>query len=125
MKTLAFVVLALVACGDNVQVVPPDAAPDAPGPFSTAPHTPLPLAFMHNGVVLDHPKLVTLTYSDYAFKTQVAAWGDAVVTSSWWTTVGAEYGVGTMTHDTKFDMGPAPTTLTEDTDLEAKIDGLI
>jgi hypothetical protein len=125
MKTLALVVVfAVAACGDDAHGITPDASPDAPGPFSTAPHT-LPQALMHAGVVLDHPKLVTLTYSDYVFKTQVEAWGDAVVGSSWWSKVGVEYGVGTMTHEVKFDMGPSPTTTTEDTDLEAKIESLI
>jgi hypothetical protein len=129
MKLVALV-LALVACGnshDHMMAMPdgPKVFEDAPGPFMTAPHTPLPQAIPHAGVVLAHPQLVTLYYSDYKYKTEVQAWGDAVVTSSWWTKIGAEYGIGTMTHDAKFDMGPSPTTTTEDTDLETKIDSLI
>ena len=40
MKTLALVVVfAVAACGDDAHGITPDASPDAPGPFSTAPHT--------------------------------------------------------------------------------------
>src|SRR6476661_5478051 len=100
MKTFVLVVL-VAACGDNIALAPDAAKPDAPGPFSTAPHTPLPQLVPHSHTVLDHPQLVTLYYSDYKYKTEVQGWGDAVVTSSWWTKVGAEYGVGTMTHAAK------------------------
>jgi hypothetical protein len=116
MKLLAVFALTAIGCGDNVEVLP-DAA--------TFVHTPLPQVIPHTFNVLDHPKLITLTYSDHADRAMVEAWGDAVVMSSWYKAVGGQYSIGAMTHAAKFVMGPAPTTTVEDTDVEAKIQALI
>src|SRR5262245_42228081 len=113
---LVLAVMLMAACGDNIAVTP-----DAP----VFKHTPLPQALPHSFTVLDHPKLVTLTYSDYALADMAEAWGDAVVTSAWYKRVTGEYNIGEMTHAAKFRMGPAPTTTIEDVDLEAKIQALI
>lgn len=114
--------VALVGCGHHDEAV--DAMPDSGG-FATAPHTPLPRAVAHTGVVLDHVKLVTITYSDYPNTATVEAFGDAIVTSPWYAMVGADYGVGAGTHDAKYHLGTSPTTLTQDTDLETQIDTLV
>jgi hypothetical protein len=50
------------------------------------------------GPVLAHPKLITISIDGDATEPGVVAFGDWVVTSSWLTTVGAEYGVGSGTH---------------------------
>src|SRR5690349_7511220 len=91
--------LVFVGCGDDGLEHGVDALTS--GEFVTATHTALPQASPHSGAIFDHPKLVTITYSNYAAKTQVEGWGDAVVTSNWWTTEGAEWGIGSMTHDAK------------------------
>lgn len=127
MKLVLALLVTIAACGDNA-TLPPDAArPDGPGPFMTAPHTPLPLVAKHSGTILQHVKLVTLTYSDYpaASRAAVEGWGDAIVGSSWYQTVGAEYGVMSGTHAAKIQIGPAPTTTLEDVAIEAKIKALV
>jgi hypothetical protein len=113
---------AAVGCGDNA---PGPAMPDAKPGFMTAAHTPLPLLDAHDHVILDHVKLVTLTYSDYADAATVEAFGDAIPASNWFTNAGAEYGVGAGTHAAKYHLGPTPTTVLEDTTVEALISGLI
>lgn len=116
-------VIVLVGCGDDGL----EHGIDAPvsGDFVMAAHTPLPQMLPHADVVLDHPKLVTITFSNYAAKAQVEAWGDAVVDSNWWATEGAEWGISTMTHDAKITLGPAPTVIIEDVTIEALIKNLI
>jgi hypothetical protein len=116
--------LVVVGCGDDGLdhgVVPPD------GGFAPATHTPLPQVGANSGVIYAHPKLVTITYQDYAVKAQVEAWGDAVVNTSWWTTVGAEYGIGAMTHAAKYTIPvhSPNTTPIEDKDIEAEIKSLV
>lgn len=113
----------LVGCGDDGL----EHGVDAPtsNEFVTAQHTALPQANAHAGVVFDHPKLVTITYSNYAAKTQVEGWGDAVVTSNWWALEGPEWGIGSMTHDAKVTLGLAPTTIIQDVDIENTIKGLV
>jgi hypothetical protein len=63
-------------------------------PFHTAPHTPLPTLDAHDGVVLDQPELVTITFPGYSHRAEVEAFGDFVGGSQWLKTVGTEYGVG-------------------------------
>ena len=125
MKLCAIGILALVACGDNA-VEPPDAAHPDSGLFHTAPHTALPQAIPHANVILEHPKLVTITYMDYPLTAMTEAWADAVVSSDWWTAVTAEYGVGSMTHDSSYVIPMhSPTTIQQDTTVEAQIQNLI
>lgn len=124
MTRLVLVVMILSACGDNVPATPDAARPDAPASFATAPHTPLPLLDRHDSYVLHHPKLVTITYSNYAAASQVEQFGDEVVASDWFTNAGREYGVGAATHEAKVHLGPAPATL-KDTDLEALMHTLV
>jgi hypothetical protein len=115
-------VLCVVAfgCGDNL-LVEPDAGKAV---FETAPHTPMPQLVPHGGQVLANVKLVTLTYTNYADKANVEAFGDAVVASDWYKQVTAEYGVSEGTHDAKVVIGPAPAMLT-DVQVEAQIKQLI
>jgi hypothetical protein len=46
------------------------------------------------GTVLGNPELVTITFQNYPHRAEVEALGSWMVTSSWLTTVGADYGVG-------------------------------
>ncbi|HET7502759.1 MAG TPA: hypothetical protein VFK02_17175 [Kofleriaceae bacterium] len=108
----------LWACGDNT-AVPPDVL-IGPPPFETAPHAAMPRIFEHGNVVLSRVELVTLTYDDYADRAQVEAFGDAVVDSTWFKSVGLEYNLVGGVHLKKVALGPAPTSLTR-IDLEAVI----
>jgi hypothetical protein len=102
----------LCGCGDN-QLAATDAATDA-APFQPAPHARLPIVFPHTGTVLSTLQLVTLTFDDYAATADAIAFGDAIVASSWYRTVGAEYGTSTATHVQHLSVGPAPAELTRD-----------
>jgi hypothetical protein len=112
---LAFFPL-FVACGDDNanphDAAVPDATPDAPAidaaidaemadAFETAPHTHMPLASRHNGVVLTAVQLVSITFPNYALRPQVEGFGDYILTSPWFAAVGTEYGVGQGTHIAK------------------------
>jgi hypothetical protein len=108
----------LWACGDNT-VLAPDAYAGPP-PFETAPHAALPRIFGHGNIVLSSIELVTLTYDDYADRAQVEAFGDAVVDSSWFKSVGLEYNLAGGVHVKKVALGPAPASLTR-IDIEALI----
>jgi len=112
----------LWACGDN-QLPSADAMLVAP-PFQPAPHVPMPLAIPHAGTVLSNLHLVTITYQGYAAVDQVEAFGDAIVGSSWYTSVGAEYGIRAGSHAQKFRLGPAPASVTR-AQIAAQIQQLI
>jgi hypothetical protein len=92
--------------------------------FEPAPHAPLPNLGPHSGVVVKSVELVTLTYDDYELQSEVEAFGDAVVASGWYQTVGDEYGVKPGRHVKKLRLGPAPASLTK-SDIAAKILSLI
>src|SRR5450432_823716 len=108
----AVVLATSAACGGKSSGSSPDASagPDASG-FSTAAHTPYPQALPHGGKILPHVQLVTITYSDYKYGAMVQAFGDAVVQSTWFTAVGAEYGVGAGTHAAKIVLGTSPASI--------------
>lgn len=123
MTRLAFVAL-LVACGDHHAAPPdaPDMMPDAG--FATAAHTPFPAVLPHNHSILDHVALVTITYADYPDRAMVDAFGDAVVASSYYTMVGAEYGLSAGTHQSVHLTQNAPSTL-KDTDIDTLMKQLV
>lgn len=113
MRRTAMVLLAcLSGCGDNYPA-PPDAANEPP-PFRPAPHAPMPRVLRHSGIVLSSVELVTLTFDDYAARDLVERFGDTIVGSPWYTTVGAEYGVRAGTHLARVSLGPSPASLTRD-----------
>ena len=65
----------------------------APNVFP-AKHGPTPQIDNLGGPVLASMKLVTITFQGDAWRVELEAQGDALVTSEWWRVVGAEYGVG-------------------------------
>src|SRR5258706_7631209 len=90
-------------------------------PFVPAPHPSFPIVTRHTTGVFAAPELVTITYSDFAFRDQVAQFADFLVTSQWLDTVGAEYGVGHGVHLQSAPLpDPAPTT-TSDSEIVALI----
>lgn len=69
------------------------------GTFATAPHAPLPQMPQNGGQKpLSKVNFVTVSFSDTPDDSDVSKYGDWVVTSSYWTTIGKDYGVGTGTH---------------------------
>lgn len=85
---------------------PPDARP-----FRPAPHTPLPRVLSHSGTVLARAQLVTITFRDYASRSLVESFGESVLQTSWYATVGAEYGLGFGNQVQKVQLGAAPAAL--------------
>lgn len=118
------VTILMVGCGDNLAPDTDAGPPDAPPGFVTAPHTLLPVLLPHHGVVLDHVQLVTVTYDGYADRAGVEAFGDAIVTSPWYATVGAEYGVGAGTHLAKVH-ATAPARLQDYAAVENEMQRLL
>ena len=84
----------------------------------------MPPVLPHAGVVLSNVQLVTLTFDDYAARTEVEDFGDVVVQSPWYKNVGMEYGVGAGAHRGKIALGPAPASITRE-DIESRVKQLI
>jgi hypothetical protein len=75
-----------------------DAAGDASdGGFESAAHSPWPRVVNHGGPVLSNPHLVMMVPSNHPDAQQLLAFAAAVPQSQWWSTVSAQYGLGTMT----------------------------
>lgn len=81
-------------------------------------HLPFPQVTDHGGPVLDAPQLVTITFDGYRFRTDVEAYGDWIVASSWLTTVGADYGVGAGRHLHKIHLPASSLPSTSLTDMQ-------
>jgi hypothetical protein len=125
LRRAALTSLALGACSSKMASAP-DATPpiDAAVGFQTAAHTPMPTVIKHSGKVIAHPVLVTITYADDTFSPMWKTLGDQIVTSTWLTTVGTEYGVGTGSHAGMYSIGPAPASIdgtTIQSTIQAKI----
>jgi hypothetical protein len=81
----------------------------------------------NGGPTLHHVQLVTITYSSYAYQSDVESFGDWVVASSWYTTAGADYGVQAGTHVQKVRLPgtlTAPTAIA-DADIQTFLDSKI
>jgi hypothetical protein len=102
--------IVLGACGDNF-IERPDAAMSSE--FVPAPHAPMPSVLRHNGTVLANVRLVTLAFDGYD-TAAVDRFGNAIVASSWYATVGAEYGIRAGNHIPTVTLGAAPASLTRD-----------
>jgi hypothetical protein len=84
------------------------------GPFVPVPHSPPPALTLHTTKVLPSPQAVTVTYNGFTKQDSVESFGDFIVASQWWTTVGAEYGVGKATHVKKARLTEtAPAKITD------------
>jgi len=81
----------------------------------------LPQVPMHGGHVIAHMKLVTITFENYAFQSEIQAFGDWIVGSQWLSTVGAEYGVGAGTHIAKLVVRYTPPAVLSANDIEQYI----
>jgi hypothetical protein len=108
-------------CADDGIAASP---PPAGGPFMTAPHDSSLQVASRGGPVLAAPELVTITFSNYRWRTEVEQMGDWIVNSDWLKTVGADYGVGAGTHRAVRLPSPAPATLA-DADWRAELPRLI
>jgi hypothetical protein len=70
------------------------------GAFTPAPHAPLAQMPQNGGQApLANVHFVTVSFSDTPADGDIQTFGDWLVTSDWWATVGADYGVGAGTHE--------------------------
>jgi hypothetical protein len=83
------------AAADLTTVTPPDMTP--PGDM-TPPVPILSPVDPHSGKVLSSVNLVTVTFDKYQYQNTVQSFGDFVVKSNWYSTIGKDYGVGPGTH---------------------------
>jgi hypothetical protein len=88
------------------------------GVFTTAPHNPLPVIPTAGGPMLEQVELVTVTFSGYAYESQVQDYGDYIVGSKWLTEVGKDYGVGTGTHLAKIVLNEQPPSFITDDQIQ-------
>ncbi len=84
-----------------------------PTVFTTAAHSPLPQMPKHTNKILPTPHLLTITYASYTYQQQVEDFGKFMVTSSWMTSVGKEFGVLSATQENRRFPGTAPPTIND------------
>jgi hypothetical protein len=100
-----------------------DSAPDDTGSdvavFEPAPHPELPQVPNNGGPILSHLKLVTITFAGYAYELEVQAFGEWLVSSSWFTDVGQEYGVGAGTQGPNVVLTDTPPASASASDIES------
>ncbi len=111
---------------------PPDAAPpvevDA-APPKVIPKPTFPEVLSRGGPVIKDPKVVAIIFSGDPLATKITDFTSKIATSSYWTNVGLEYGVGAMTAMPTVTLAvdePAPATITSgqiETWLAAKLAG--
>ena len=92
------------------------------GSFATASHAPLPAMPQNGGQQpLSKVNFVTVSFSDTPDDGDIKTFGDWIVTSSYWLTVGKDYGVGAGTHQHVKLSDPTPDTLI-DKDFSSYVD---
>ncbi len=99
--------MALAACGGSdkpgnnmpdASQKQPDAPPDAPSGFVEAPHPSQPVATSSGGPVLASPLIVPVFFTgDTTQQQQLETFLHDLASSSYWTTVSHEYGIGSLT----------------------------
>lgn len=103
--------------GPDAWTSPDDAwsPPDA-WHFAVAPHEPTALVPNQGGVILAHPQLVVITYADDPNRDTIEAYASWMASSTWLTSVGAEYGVGggTVLANVRLTTAAPDTTTTPD-----------
>jgi hypothetical protein len=95
---------------------PGDAATDGPGPapaFTTAPHLPFPRMPNHGVPPLPKLQLVTVTFAGYPYESQVQAFGDFIVGSTWLQTITQDFGPLPASHIAKLVLPAPPQGTTE------------
>jgi len=97
--------LAIAGCSDHHAATPspdapdapPDASPDAPGPFMEAPHPTQPVVMNAGGQVLAAPRVVPVFFANDPDRATIEDFLAQLAPSSYWTAVSGEYGIGAPT----------------------------
>jgi hypothetical protein len=92
------------------------------GTFATAAHAPLPAMPQNGGQApLSKVNFVTVSFSDTPDDSEIDTFGEWLVTSSYWLTVGKDYGVGAGTHQHVKLSDSTPDTVI-DQDFQSYVD---
>ncbi|MDB5875751.1 MAG: hypothetical protein JWQ07_5193, partial [Ramlibacter sp.] len=130
-KSWVLAALLIGACGGNDQAAPDaaivvDAGPDAPPPYTEAPHGTVPEVISLGGMVLATPRIVPIFFAnDDTMKGQIEQFLAMLPSSSYWHATTSEYGVGDVTIGATIvstDAVPATDTALEAW-LSAQLDG--
>jgi hypothetical protein len=92
--------------------------------FATTAHAPLGAMPKHGGPVYQNVNLVTVSYSDTPADADIQKFGDWIVTSSYWATIGKDYGVQAGTHQHVKLPIATPSTIT-DSDVATYVDSAL
>ena len=103
----------------GLDAAPPDLSP--PADLLPLPPPTLPQAVPHAGTILKNVQLVTISWSDYSFAPLAESFGDFIVKSNWYKTVGEEYGVGPGKHLKPVELPERTPPSITDTQLRAFI----
>jgi len=79
----------LLACSAGDE----SASSDGLAHFHAAAHRPFPQIPARGGVVLSHPRLVSIVASNDSYSSELFAYSDALTKSAWWKSVAHEYGI--------------------------------
>jgi hypothetical protein len=95
-------------------------AEDAP---DAAPSFVFPRAATSGGAVIAKPKIVVITFAGDALEPSIAQYNDALQTSTYFATIGKEYGVGTITSVTHVRLPDAAPLAIDNVDIRAWLMG--
>lgn len=100
---------------DARDLADPDDASAASGAFVPTPHPPYPVIPNQGGPIVAHPEIVTITWTGDPIAPELEAFDAWMVTSSFWSSLMAEWGVGSGSHAGAYRVPTsAPATLAED-----------
>ncbi|HEY1954539.1 MAG TPA: hypothetical protein VGH28_02990 [Polyangiaceae bacterium] len=152
MQKAFFLLCALVACGPGAPAIPDAGAPDAgygkkaidagpppaeagidctegstPSATYPATHPTMPQVLSYGGPVLAHPRFVPVVFSGEDRTDDIAKFTSAVATSTYWSGVASDYGVGPATASAPIAVDETPPAQIDDVQiqawLQAKLDG--
>jgi hypothetical protein len=87
-------------------------------------HDPFPIVPNNGGEILAAPRLVTVTFNGYPYRSDVEAYDQWLVGSDWLKAVGADYGVGAGS-SINLEVSDTPPTTASDTDVGTFVADLI
>ena len=113
------------AGGESSDPTPDAGAAGAPDAFVPAPHPPFPLVTAHGGPVLQKIELVPVYFGDDPLRAELESFNSWIVSSDYWKTIGADYGVLPGKRLPAVDFASAPASPISDVQLDSWLDAQI
>lgn len=116
------------AGGDDVVIAPEAAADAGPDVVDQDPnvypskHQPIPQADNNGGPLIDHPKLVTVTFVGDPLRDQLRAFAHTIGSTPWWHQTIGTYGIADATNGGDFEL---PDTISHQTMLDSDFAALV